>query len=194
MFWERILTCVRCVDSLADVLRWAKLAGRTMTWRWGCPPPPIIRCRLSFSRPASLMTPFPGRHSAFRQQHTLWSGVALLSHSCQTPGPPCPERASNLSDICSQSYLVIRHRPLDRPATDTARSQLSLGPSSFSGDPVQGRDPILRTPREKKPHHRYLLGGGSGWRRRWCASPGSGLIPFCSWKEWELRRKMVRLV
>lgn len=167
-----------CRLIIWHVLRWAKLSRSARRWRWGRSPDQPGG--LSFSRPASLMTPFPGRHSADRQQQSLWSGAALLSHSCQTPGPPCPERASNLSDICSRSYLVIRDRPLSRPATDTSRSQLSLGPGSISGDLGQGRVPVLGAPREKKLHHHYLWGvdqGGGGGGGRLQGATGLLLFP-----------------
>lgn len=72
--------------------------------------------------------------------------------------PICRTSAAGLN-------LLIRDTLLGRPATDTARSHLSLGPASLSGDPWQGQDPMLRTPREKVKPIIFTCVGGSGWRR-----------------------------
>ncbi len=183
-----------CRLIIWHVLRWAKLLGSARRWQWSRSPDQPGG--LSFSWSASLMTPFLGRHSAHWQQQSLWSRAALLSHSCQTPGPPCPERASNLSDICSRSYLVIRDRPLSRLATDTSRSQLSLSRGSISGDLGQGRVPVLRAPRGEETPPSLPVGGGIRVEGEEGGISRESLASFCSREERELRvrRRMVRLV
>eukprot|EP00064_Thunnus_orientalis_P020165 superscaffoldBa00005406_g20297 len=98
---------------------------------------------------------------AFTAQQQQQQGTSRVKG--QTPGLPALKEPPICRTSAAGPYLVIRDRPLGRPATDRAHTRLSLGPPGFiSGDPRQGRDPVLVTLREKKPHHRYLWGADQG--------------------------------
>ncbi|MEQ2182739.1 hypothetical protein GOODEAATRI_025301, partial [Goodea atripinnis] len=78
-------------------------------------------------------------------------------------GASIPEPASNLFDICSRSYLVIRDRPLSRPVTDTDTFHFPSAPAASQGTEA-GPGPCIENPLgESKTHHHHSLSPGN-WR------------------------------
>ncbi|KAK9520383.1 hypothetical protein VZT92_020276 [Zoarces viviparus] len=120
------------------------------------------------------MTPLPGRHS----EPVIRCGPPFTflpdsGTSLPLKEPPiCRTSAAGLT-----LSLEIDHS-VGPPRTRIARDFLSA-PGWLSGDPRPGRDPVLGSPRERKPLHLYLLGveeeaGGVGGISR------EPLASFCS--------------